>query len=50
VFNGNVAPSDVGAASAGHGRRQLEPQQWQDPVYGAPQQLRATASAHQHIV
>jgi hypothetical protein len=42
---GNVAPSNIGAAGAGHGRRELEPQQRQDPVHGAPQQLGSAASA-----
>jgi hypothetical protein len=41
----NVAPSDIGAAGAGHGGRELEPQQRQDPVHGAPQQLGSAASA-----
>jgi hypothetical protein len=39
----NVAPSDIGAAGAGHGGRELEPQQRQDPVHGAPQQLGSAA-------
>ena len=41
----NVAPSDISAAGAGHGGRELEPQQRQDPVHGAPQQLGSAASA-----